>query len=150
MIFWRAGDGELHRHLLIPLKSRTTKIAERKEARKQRFIETAVHLFVTHGYSATTAPTIVQESDSSTGSFYSYFMNAAAPLMPVSDRAWIPAGVCIVLTVARTVLEDRTLRRELPGYAAFAEQTRGRLIPGVWYCRRLATPAPAAAVCAAV
>jgi hypothetical protein len=59
-------------------------------------------------------------------------LNAAAPLMLASDWAWIPAGVSIVLTIVRTMLEDRTLCRELPGYAAFAEVTRYRLIPGVW------------------
>jgi AcrR family transcriptional regulator len=53
----------------------TPKIAERKEARKQRFIQTAVQLFGTHGYAATTVPMIVQESGSSTGSFYFYFKN---------------------------------------------------------------------------
>jgi hypothetical protein len=38
----------------------------------------------------------------------------------------------IVLFVVRTALEDNSLRNELPGYAAFAEQTRYRLLPGVW------------------
>jgi len=32
----------------------------------------------------------------------------------------------------RTALEDRTLQAELPGYAAYAQQTRYRLIPGIW------------------
>ena len=34
--------------------------------------------------------------------------------------------------VVRTVLEDRTLQNELPGYKEYAEQVRYRLIPGVW------------------
>jgi protein-S-isoprenylcysteine O-methyltransferase Ste14 len=59
-------------------------------------------------------------------------LNVAAPFMLASDWAWIPAGVCIVLTIVRTMLEDRTLCLELPGYTAFAERTRNRLIPGVW------------------
>jgi len=37
-----------------------------------------------------------------------------------------------LLFVWRTAMEDRFLRRELPGYEAFAEQTRYRLLPGVW------------------
>jgi TetR/AcrR family transcriptional regulator, fatty acid metabolism regulator protein len=53
----------------------TPKIAARKEARKRRLIETAVRLFGTHGYAATTVPMIVRESGSSTGSFYFYFKN---------------------------------------------------------------------------
>ena len=42
------------------------------------------------------------------------------------------SGVIAILFVCRTALEDRTLRRELPGYEQFAEVTRYRLIPGVW------------------
>jgi len=42
------------------------------------------------------------------------------------------SGVIAILFVCRTALEDRTLRRELPGYEQFAHQTRYRLIPGVW------------------
>jgi hypothetical protein len=29
-------------------------------------------------------------------------------------------------------LEDRTLQRELPGYAEYAVVTRWRLLPGIW------------------
>jgi protein-S-isoprenylcysteine O-methyltransferase Ste14 len=32
----------------------------------------------------------------------------------------------------RTALEDRELRRRLPGYADYAARVRWRLIPGVW------------------
>jgi len=34
--------------------------------------------------------------------------------------------------VVRTVLEDRALRRELPGYPQYCTRTRYRLIPGLW------------------
>jgi protein-S-isoprenylcysteine O-methyltransferase Ste14 len=37
-----------------------------------------------------------------------------------------------ILFVIRTVLEDRTLRDELPGYADYAQRVRCRLLPGVW------------------
>ncbi|MGD0870518.1 MAG: isoprenylcysteine carboxylmethyltransferase family protein [Bryobacteraceae bacterium] len=66
------------------------------------------------------------------GNMGNVILNVAAPFMLASDWAWIPAGVCIVLTIVRTMLEDRTLCLELPGYTAFAERTRNRLIPGVW------------------
>lgn len=46
--------------------------------------------------------------------------------------ALVPAAITSVLLVARTALEDRTLRAELPGYAAYAERVRWRLLPGVW------------------
>jgi len=42
------------------------------------------------------------------------------------------AGVCAVLLVLRTALEDRTLRAELSGYADYASHVRSRLLPGVW------------------
>ena len=66
------------------------------------------------------------------GNMGNLILNVGAPLMLASDWAWIPAGVCIVLTIVRTMLEDRTLRLELPGYTVFAERTRDRLIPGIW------------------
>lgn len=59
----------------------------------------------------------------------------ATVCVPVILGSWwtfVPAGVAIASLVARTGLEDRMLRSELEGYAAFAERTRWRLIPGVW------------------
>lgn len=48
------------------------------------------------------------------------------------DAAWafIPSGLAALLLVVRTVLEDKTLHEELPGYAEYAQQTRYRLLPG--------------------
>jgi protein-S-isoprenylcysteine O-methyltransferase Ste14 len=46
--------------------------------------------------------------------------------------ALVPAGFVALLIVIRTAWEDRTLRAELPGYAAYAQRVRFRLIPGVW------------------
>ncbi|HYW48038.1 MAG TPA: isoprenylcysteine carboxylmethyltransferase family protein [Bryobacteraceae bacterium] len=66
------------------------------------------------------------------GNMGNVILNAAAPLMLASDWAWIPAATLIVVTIVRTMLEDRALCQELPGYAAFAGRTRSRLIPGIW------------------
>lgn len=45
----------------------------------------------------------------------------------------ITAGaVCGMLTILRTVLEDRTLQAELPGYKEYARRVPCRLVPGVW------------------
>jgi protein-S-isoprenylcysteine O-methyltransferase Ste14 len=49
-----------------------------------------------------------------------------------SPWALIPAALLACTLVIRTALEDRTLRAELPGYAEYAQQTRYRLLPGVW------------------
>jgi protein-S-isoprenylcysteine O-methyltransferase Ste14 len=38
----------------------------------------------------------------------------------------------VPLLIWRTIIEDRTLRAELPGYAEYARQVRWRLLPGVW------------------
>ncbi len=43
----------------------------------------------------------------------------------------IAAVLSLVLAV-RTWLEDRTLRSELDGYAAYAGRVRFRLLPGIW------------------
>ena len=44
----------------------------------------------------------------------------------------IPAAMALIITVIRTVLEDRTLQEELPGYRDYARRVRFRLIPGVF------------------
>ena len=55
-----------------------------------------------------------------------------APLLLGSPWALIPSGVSAALFVVRTCLEDKTLMEELPGYETYAQQTRSRLLPGVW------------------
>ncbi|SVD20325.1 uncharacterized protein METZ01_LOCUS373179 [marine metagenome] len=56
----------------------------------------------------------------------------SAPLMLMSNWAFIPAILASVGLVIRTILEDRTLYRELPGYADYSTRVRVRLIPGIW------------------
>ena len=46
--------------------------------------------------------------------------------------ALLASGLCGILLLLRTALEDRTLQAELPGYAAYARQVRYRLVPGIW------------------
>jgi protein-S-isoprenylcysteine O-methyltransferase Ste14 len=46
--------------------------------------------------------------------------------------ALIASGLCAILLILRTVLEDRTLLAELRGYADYAHQVRYRLLPGIW------------------
>jgi protein-S-isoprenylcysteine O-methyltransferase Ste14 len=54
------------------------------------------------------------------------------PVALGSFYALIPVAFCIVFMIIRTVLEDKTLHRELEGYAEYAKRTRYRLIPGIW------------------
>lgn len=56
----------------------------------------------------------------------------AVPLMLGSIWALLPGGIAVAALLARTALEDRTLREELPGYAEYAQRIRYRLVPGVW------------------
>ncbi len=64
---------------------------------------------------------------------------AAFPLMMVGSGlalgSWLAALIGLLLVVPllrRTALEDRVLREELEGYAAYAKQVRYRMFPGVW------------------
>jgi len=56
----------------------------------------------------------------------------ATPLLLGSLWALIPAGVAAVGYVVRTALEDKVLQEELDGYTEYAQQTRYRLLPGIW------------------
>jgi protein-S-isoprenylcysteine O-methyltransferase Ste14 len=56
----------------------------------------------------------------------------AAPVMLGSVWALIPGGLSAVLMIVRAALEDKMLLNELDGYKGYAQQTRYRLLPGVW------------------
>jgi protein-S-isoprenylcysteine O-methyltransferase Ste14 len=53
-------------------------------------------------------------------------------LMLESWWALVPGFLAGLMMVIRTVLEDRMLIAELPGYAEYAQQVRYRLFPGIW------------------
>jgi protein-S-isoprenylcysteine O-methyltransferase Ste14 len=57
---------------------------------------------------------------------------AAVPLVLGSAWAFAVAGASAALLLWRTLLEDRTLVRELPGYREYASGTRYRLLPRIW------------------
>jgi protein-S-isoprenylcysteine O-methyltransferase Ste14 len=46
--------------------------------------------------------------------------------------AFVAGGLCAILLLLRTALEDRTLQTELTGYADYSRQVRYRLLPGIW------------------
>jgi len=56
----------------------------------------------------------------------------ALPLALTSYWAFIPAGAIIIVSIVRTALEDDILKRELEGYAGYAQRVRYRLLPVVW------------------
>lgn len=61
-----------------------------------------------------------------------FFMYPGIALELGSWWALIPAAVIAIVFVIRTALEDRTLQAELPGYTAYAQRVRYRLLPSVW------------------
>lgn len=63
------------------------------------------------------------------GAILSYF---AIPVALGTLWGLIPGVITSALVVARTALEDQTLRAELPGYEAYAQRVKWRLLPGVW------------------
>jgi len=60
------------------------------------------------------------------------FSWACAALALGSWLALAPVALIAVTFTVRTALEDKTLQEELPGYKEYAQQTRYRLLPGVW------------------
>jgi protein-S-isoprenylcysteine O-methyltransferase Ste14 len=56
----------------------------------------------------------------------------ALPVMLGSLWALIPSGLTALIFIIRTGLEDRTLRKELPGYEEYSQNTHFRLVPYVW------------------
>jgi protein-S-isoprenylcysteine O-methyltransferase Ste14 len=66
------------------------------------------------------------------GYAFSFALFFGIPLTLGSLWGLIPAMMMSVLLVVRTVLEDRTLQSELPGYKEYAQRVRYRLLPGLW------------------
>ena len=54
------------------------------------------------------------------------------PLIIESVFTSIPTGIYALLMIIRTLLEDRTLQKELNGYSEYAEKVRYRLLPWLW------------------
>lgn len=56
----------------------------------------------------------------------------STPLLLGSWLALIPFVIMGALLILRTALEDKTLQKELPGYAEYVQRVRYRLFPGIW------------------
>jgi protein-S-isoprenylcysteine O-methyltransferase Ste14 len=92
-----------------------SKVVSIQEDRGQRVVTRGPYRLVRHpGYVGTIA------------------FELATPIMLGSLWALIPGVLGASLTVVRTVLEDRTLQRELDGYQEYARHVPHRLLPGVW------------------
>lgn len=60
------------------------------------------------------------------------FALVGLPLALGSWWAFVGSAVGLLITVVRTVLEERVLTAALPGYAAYTRRVRSRLVPGIW------------------
>ena len=56
----------------------------------------------------------------------------SGPMLLRSTTALVPALAAAAWVVLRTMLEDRMLQQELPGYRDYAGRVRWRLVPRVW------------------
>ncbi len=56
----------------------------------------------------------------------------ATPVLLGSFWAFIPQGLVVLLLIARTLLEDRMLTRDLLWYAEYKQTVRSLLLPGFW------------------
>ena len=54
------------------------------------------------------------------------------PLLFGSLWSIIPICFLIILSISRTILEDKTLKIELKGYPEYSDKTRYKIIPYVW------------------
>jgi protein-S-isoprenylcysteine O-methyltransferase Ste14 len=59
-----------------------------------------------------------------------YFLGA--PLLLGSWWALLPVPLFVVGFAGRAIGEEHMLRQALPGYDAYADKVRSRLIPGIW------------------
>ena len=95
-----------------------------------RFFSTMVRIQGDRGHAvASTGPYRYVRHPGYVGiSLFTFFI----PLVLGSWWALLPALAVVAVLVVRTALEDRTLHAELAGYSDYAQQTRRRLIPGLW------------------
>ena len=102
-------------HVVMRTNSYATAVVRIQDERGHQVISTGPYAFVRHPmYSGAIL----------------YFLGIALLL-----GSWYAVGIAVVLIALfglRAVWEEQTLIDELPGYAAYAERVRNRLIPGIW------------------
>jgi protein-S-isoprenylcysteine O-methyltransferase Ste14 len=90
-------------------------VVKHSEGRHQRVIGTGVYSVVRHPMYAGGA-----------------LLSVGIPLWLESYPGALIGLVAVAALAARSVLEERFLKRELAGYGAYAEKVRYRLIPHLW------------------
>ena len=97
---------------------------------ENRFFSGVVRIQKDRGHHVvSTGPYAIIRHPGYSSAFVSYL---GMVLMLGSPWALIPFVFQQVVLVTRTALEDKLLQAELPGYVEYTQQTRYRLIPGIW------------------
>jgi protein-S-isoprenylcysteine O-methyltransferase Ste14 len=94
------------------------------------FLATTVRVQTDRGHRvATTGPYRIVRHPMYAGLLYFFWTTGF-----LLDSWWalMVSVLSMLILFIRTAMEDRALRRELPGYEEYAAQVRYRLIPGVW------------------
>jgi protein-S-isoprenylcysteine O-methyltransferase Ste14 len=60
------------------------------------------------------------------------FFKLGMAILLTSWWALAASGLCVLIILLRTALEDKTLQNELIGYKNYTREVRYRLLPGVW------------------
>jgi protein-S-isoprenylcysteine O-methyltransferase Ste14 len=97
---------------------------------ENRFFSSTVHIQTDRGHSVCdSGPYRIVRHPGYAGNILSL-----AGIILALDSIWalIPAAAALVIAVIRTILEDRTLQEELPGYRDYAKRIRYRLFPGIY------------------
>ncbi|HTC31651.1 MAG TPA: isoprenylcysteine carboxylmethyltransferase family protein [Candidatus Acidoferrum sp.] len=90
-------------------------VVKLQDDRQQHVVETGPYRYVRHPLYAGGALLIL-----------------GIPLWLQSTAGTLASLVPIAILVIRILLEERFLRRELPGYTGYTQRTRHRLIPLIW------------------
>jgi len=97
---------------------------------ENRFFSAVVRIQKDRGHTVCdTGPYQLVRHPGYTGGILWYLMT---PLVLNSIWAYVPIAIAVVATIIRTALEDKTLQEELPGYKEYTQNTRFRLLPGIW------------------
>ena len=67
-------------------------------------------------------------------------MFLAVPRVLGSAWTFAPVVTMTLLVMVCAVLEERLLRRDLPGYEEYMLKTRWRIVPGIWQARTPSGP----------
>lgn len=97
---------------------------------ENRFFSGVVRIQTERGHQVvTTGPYRFIRHPGYAGVLWTYL---ALPFFLDSLWALIPAVLILAASILRTVLEDKTLQAELPGYKEYAQRTKYRLFPWIW------------------